>query len=163
MKKIFNWKQFNENFGHDDMQHMGGQDDMRNEYCDGCHELHQNCTCEHEHMGDDMEHMGGQDDMRSEWCDDCGEETGRCMCHMEEEDEYNRVPDLGMHEKMNKNFKAFLDKKKTEKEEKEDKKDSKGKTPTTKKEKELAAKYPPKDKITRGDIITAAKEKAKKK
>jgi hypothetical protein len=33
----------------------------------------------------------------------------------------------------------------------------------TKKEKELAAKYPPKDKITRGDIITAAKEKAGKK
>ena len=33
----------------------------------------------------------------------------------------------------------------------------------TKKEKELAAKYPPKDKITRGDIITAAKENADKK
>ena len=33
----------------------------------------------------------------------------------------------------------------------------------TKKEKELAAKYPPKDKITRGDIITAAKENAAKK
>jgi len=33
----------------------------------------------------------------------------------------------------------------------------------TKKEKELAAKYPPKNKITRGDIITAAIENAGKK
>ena len=32
----------------------------------------------------------------------------------------------------------------------------------TPKEKKLAAKYPPKDKITRGDVITAAKEKNKK-
>jgi hypothetical protein len=32
----------------------------------------------------------------------------------------------------------------------------------TPKEKELAAKYPPEDKITRGDVITAAKEKGGK-
>ena len=36
------------------------------------------------------------------------------------------------------------------------------KKPTTKKEKELAAKYPPKDKITKGDFITAAIENKKK-
>lgn len=43
----------------------------------------------------------------------------------------------------------------------EAKKDSKGKTPKTEKEKELAAKYPPKDKITRGDFIAAAIENKK--
>jgi hypothetical protein len=36
------------------------------------------------------------------------------------------------------------------------------KKPTTKKEKELAAKYPPKDKITKGDFIAAAIENKKK-
>jgi hypothetical protein len=38
-----------------------------------------------------------------------------------------------------------------------------GTKPKNKKEKELAAKYPPKDKITRGDFITVAKENADKK
>jgi hypothetical protein len=37
------------------------------------------------------------------------------------------------------------------------------KKPTTKKEKELAAKYPPKDKITKGDFIAAAIENKKDK
>jgi hypothetical protein len=46
----------------------------------------------------------------------------------------------------------------TETEEDEDTTEGKKMTP---KEKKLAAKYPPKDKITRGDIITAAKEKKK--
>jgi len=41
-------------------------------------------------------------------------------------------------------------------------KKSKGKTPKTEKEKELAKKYPPKDKITRGDFIAAAIENKKK-
>ena len=36
-----------------------------------------------------------------------------------------------------------------------------GGEPKTAKQKELAAKTPPKDKITRGDVITAAKEKSK--
>jgi len=36
-----------------------------------------------------------------------------------------------------------------------------GKKPSTKKEKELAAKYPPKDKITKGDFIAAAIENKK--
>ena len=36
-----------------------------------------------------------------------------------------------------------------------------GGEPKTTKQKELAAKTPPKDKITRGDVITAAKEKSK--
>ena len=38
-------------------------------------------------------------------------------------------------------------------------KKSEGGEPKTEKQKELAAKTPPKDKITRGDVITAAKEK----
>lgn len=42
------------------------------------------------------------------------------------------------------------------------KKEEKGKTPKTEKEKELAKKYPPKDKITRGDFIAAAIENKKK-
>jgi hypothetical protein len=37
-----------------------------------------------------------------------------------------------------------------------------GEKTMTPKEKELAAKYPPEDKITRGDVITAAKEKGGK-
>lgn len=168
MKKIFNWKQFNENFGHEihhDMGHEHGEEHMH-EFCEGCGNQVENCVC-HEMCPDCGEHQSSctceHGSFADEHFEECGEETGRCMCHVEQQDEYDRVPDFGIHEKMNKGFKAFLDKKKAEKEEKEDKKESKGKTPTTKKEKELAAKYPPKDKITRGDIITAAKEKAKKK
>ena len=41
-------------------------------------------------------------------------------------------------------------------------KKSEGGEPKTEKQKELAAKTPPKDKITRGDVITAAKEGDKK-
>ena len=40
-------------------------------------------------------------------------------------------------------------------------KKAEGGEPKTTKQKELAAKTPPKDKITRGDVITAAKEKSK--
>ena len=43
----------------------------------------------------------------------------------------------------------------------EAKKNTKGKTPKTEKEKELAGKYPPKDKITKGDFIAAAIENKK--
>ena len=43
----------------------------------------------------------------------------------------------------------------------EAKKNAKGKTPKNEKEKELAAKYPPKDKITKGDFIAAAIENKK--
>lgn len=43
----------------------------------------------------------------------------------------------------------------------EAKKNTKGKTPKNEKEKELAAKYPPKDKITKGDFIAAAIENKK--
>lgn len=61
-------------------------------------------------------------------------------------------------------FKAFNEKKavKSKKDdEEEDEKSTKGKTPKTKKEKELAAKYPPKNKITKGDFIAAAIENKK--
>jgi hypothetical protein len=43
----------------------------------------------------------------------------------------------------------------------EAKNNAKGKTPKNEKEKELAAKYPPKDKITKGDFIAAAIENKK--
>lgn len=167
MKKIFNWKQFNENFGHDGAEHIGGQDDTRSEWCDGCGELHQNCTCEH----DDVDNVESEDDMRSEWCDGCGELHQDCMCggegfptHDDSRFPYDNESDFDIHEKksMPEGLKKYLDKKTGKKTDKTEK-DNKGKTPTTKKEKELAAKYPPKDKITKGDFIAAAKEKAKKK
>jgi hypothetical protein len=45
---------------------------------------------------------------------------------------------------------------------KNNKQESTGSVPKTSREKALAAKAPPKDKITRGDVITAAKENEKK-
>lgn len=62
--------------------------------------------------------------------------------------------------------KAFADRIKGKKSDKKDDKkedDDEGKTPKTKKEKELAAKFPPKDKITKGDFIKAAIDNKKKK
>jgi len=104
-----------------------------------------------------------------EFCPDCGHDWDECQCVKNNEeysflDEEDEIEEIDEKKKLNKGLQAFLDKKagkKTDK--KEDKEDKEGKTPTTKKEKELAAKYPPKDKITRGDVITAAKEKSKKK
>jgi len=113
-----------------------------------------------------------------EFCPECGHDWDDCICEIKPElthisaedisihhedysflDEEDEVEEIDEKKKLNKGLQAFLDKKAGKKADKKEE----GKKPTTKKEKELAAKYPPKDKITRGDVITAAKEKSKKK
>lgn len=91
-----------------------------------------------------------------EFCPQCGEDWEYCQCG--EEHKMTYVPSDEMELMASEDY-SFLDEEETN----EKKKSKEGKTPTTKKEKDLAAKYPPKDKITRGDFIAAAKENSGKK
>jgi hypothetical protein len=156
MKKIFNFKQFvKESF----------------DLCHDCKEYP--CMC------DQTPEIIDTEEEVLDFCPECGHDWDDCECdktkmtHVPAEDmhvanyedysfldEEDEIEELDEKKKLNKGLQAFLDKKAGKKDKKEDKE---GKIPTTKKEKELAAKYPPKDKITKGDVITAAKEKSKKK
>ena len=84
-----------------------------------------------------------------EWVEDDSTEEEK------DEEEENRIRRWGDEvvekKKVNAGFQAYLDKQKAKKGDKKE----------DKKEKELAAKYPPKDKITKGDFIAAAIENKK--
>ena len=104
-----------------------------------------------EPTGDEDEDIYSDDDSDDEEnCVSCGDDDSD-----DEEDESTRtwgdenITSSIMVEKIV-SFKQF-----------EAKKNTKGKTPKTEKEKELAGKYPPKDKITKGDFIAAAIENKK--
>jgi hypothetical protein len=110
-----------------------------------------------EPTGDEDENIYSDDDIHSD--DDSDDEENCVSCGDDEsnkdEDESTRtwgdenITSSIMVEKIV-SFKQF-----------EAKKNTKGKTPKTEKEKELAGKYPPKDKITKGDFIAAAIENKK--
>lgn len=145
MKKIFNFQQFiKESYGSN---------------CPACD--CEPCVCEHNEMQDmhtsheepetiDVEHE------ELEFCPQCGEDWEYCVCGGHHD--MTHVPSHEMELMAHEDY-SFLDEEETN----EKKKSKEGKTPTTKKEKDLAAKYPPKDKITRGDFIAAAKENSGKK
>jgi hypothetical protein len=126
-----------ENFTEMDMGHQNMED-----MCPDCQCNMTECECGSPmaYYEDDMEDEYPQEGMPSFF----GEEEEEEMMPGEEEEEEEMMGGGRMGHIM-----SFQEAKKADK--------------MTKKEKELAAKYPPKDKITRGDIITAAKENADKK
>jgi len=137
MKFIRTFENFTEmGMGHEEMEEM----------CPECHCKMIDCEC--------GSPMGYEDDMEEEWP---YEEEGGMPTHFGEEEmmpgeeEEEMMPGEEEEEEGRRmgHIMSFQEAKKADK--------------MTKKEKELAAKYPPKDKITRGDIITAAKENADKK
>lgn len=100
-----------------------------------------------------------------ELCPECNCKPCECDDAGAYEDDLRLEKFSAFNEKKAKRIKGEKSEKDDKKSEKDDKKedDAKGKTPKTKKEKELAAKFPPKDKITKGDFIKAAIDNKKKK